>query len=252
VRVAGFDPVTEQPEVRRAMGWMPDGFGTWDSLTVLEVLTTIAAAYRLAPAAASTRIDELLVMLHLTDLRDRAARTLSRGQKQRLGLARALVHDPRVLILDEPASGLDPRSRIELRDIVRGLAHHGTTILISSHILGELEEMSDHAVVVAGGRAVAVHDLTGADRPRMTWRITTLDATRLRATLTARGIEHVDVLTPAGPWTNRAAVEVEAAGEEEAASLLESLVRDGIPIFGFAPAVSGLESAYLAATQERS
>ena len=107
------------------MGWMPDGFGTWDTLSVRELLAMVAAAYGIGRASAAQRIDELLALLRLEELADRPARVLSRGQKQRLGLARALIHDPQVLLLDEPASGLDPRSRIELRDVLRGLAQRG-------------------------------------------------------------------------------------------------------------------------------
>jgi len=112
IRIAGIDPVAAPREARATMGWMPDGFGTWDALTVREVLETVAAAYLMAPGAARTRAAELLDLVHLGDLADRPARVLSRGQKQRLGLARALVHHPSILLLDEPASGLDPRSRI--------------------------------------------------------------------------------------------------------------------------------------------
>jgi ABC-2 type transport system ATP-binding protein len=128
--------------------------------TVREVLETVAAAYRMAPGAARTRAAELLDLVHLGDLADRPARVLSRGQKQRLGLARALVHSPSILLLDEPASGLDPRSRIELRYILRGLAASGATLLVASHILTELQEVADRAVIVARGRSVAVQDLS--------------------------------------------------------------------------------------------
>jgi len=160
IRIAGLDPVTEPRQVRATMGWMPDAFGTWDALTVREVIETVGAAYRMAPGPARARTAELLELVHLGDLADRPARVLSRGQKQRLGLARALIHHPSVLLLDEPASGLDPRSRIELRDILRGLAASGATLLVSSHILTELQEIADRAVIVARGRSVAVQDLT--------------------------------------------------------------------------------------------
>ena len=152
LRVGGLDPVTHPRDVRRVMGWMPDGFGSWDALSVREVLLTVAAAYRLAAASRPKLVAELMHTMHLDDLADRPARVLSRGQKQRLGVARALIHSPSVLLLDEPASGLDPRSRIELRDVLRALAAQGTTVLVSSHILAELEEMSDRAVLCPQAR----------------------------------------------------------------------------------------------------
>lgn len=249
LRVAGLDPVTQPRDVRRIMGWMPDGFGTWDALTVREVLLTVAAAYRLPAASRGDSVDELMRTMHLDDLANRPARVLSRGQQQRLGMARALIHSPSVLLLDEPASGLDPRSRIELRDVLRALAAQGTTVLVSSHILSELEEMSDRAVVVAGGKTVATEELRPGASTAAWWRITTLDGDALRAALHRRGIEYTVVPNPDGRWSKRAAVETEMADEPAAAQLLETLVRDGVPIFGFTTGQGRLETAYLAATE---
>jgi ABC-2 type transport system ATP-binding protein len=244
IRIAGIDPVAAPREVRATMGWMPDGFGTWDALTVREVLETVAAAYRMAPRPARARAAELLDLVHLDDLADRPARVLSRGQKQRLGLARALVHRPSILLLDEPASGLDPRSRIELRDILRQLAASGATLLVSSHILTELQEIADRAVIVARGRSVATQDLTDSDAAQTVsqWRITSLDPTRLMAALAHHGV-------PTQPLTD--AVDVEVAGDIAASELLALLVGDGIPITAFAPSYGALETAYLAATEDR-
>jgi ABC-2 type transport system ATP-binding protein len=248
IRIAGIDPVAAPREVRATMGWMPDGFGTWDALTVREVLETVGAAYRIAPTAARARAGELLELVHLGDLADRPARVLSRGQKQRLGLARALVHKPSILLLDEPASGLDPRSRIELRDILRQLAASGATLLVSSHILTELQEIADRAVIVARGRSVAMQDLSSASsdqgsRQRVShWRITSLDPPRLMAALVHHGVA-------TQPLTD--AVDVEVAGDVAASELLAVLVGDGIPITAFAPSYGALETAYLAATEDR-
>jgi ABC-2 type transport system ATP-binding protein len=247
IRVAGIDPVAAPGEVRARMGWMPDGFGTWDALTVREVLETVGAAYRLTPAAARLRTAELLELVHLGDLADRPARVLSRGQKQRLGLARALVHHPDILLLDEPASGLDPRSRIELRDILRQLAAAGATLLVSSHILTELQEIADRAVIVARGRSVAVQDLGSGSGPDAAsrvshWRITSLDPPRLIAALAHHGVATQPLAD---------AVDVEVAGDVAASELLAVLVGDGIPITAFAPSYGALETAYLAATEDR-
>jgi len=253
IRIAGLDPVAEPRQVRAAVGWMPDAFGTWDALTVREVLETVGAAYRMAPVAARARAGELLELVHLGDLADRPARVLSRGQKQRLGLARALVHHPNVLLLDEPASGLDPRSRIELRDILRRLAASGATLLVSSHILTELQEIADRAVIVARGCSVAVQDLTsdsgtesgpghGSGHRVSHWRITSLDPPRLMAALAHHGVA-------TQPLTD--AVDVEVAGDIAASELLAQLIGDGIPITAFAPSYGALETAYLAATEDR-
>ncbi len=247
IRIAGIDPVGAPREVRAVMGWMPDGFGTWDALTVREVLETVAAAYRMAPGPARIRAAELLDLVHLGDLADRPARVLSRGQKQRLGLARALVHQPSILLLDEPASGLDPRSRIELRDILRRLAASGATLLVSSHILTELQEIADRAVIVARGRSIAVQDLgadsdSGSTHKVSQWRISSLDPPRLMAALAHHGVV-TQALTDA--------VDVEVAGDIAASELLAQLVGDGIPITAFAPSHGALETAYLAATEDR-
>ncbi len=244
IRIAGMDPVAAPREIRATMGWMPDGFGTWDALTVREVLETVAAAYQMAPGHARTRTAELLELVHLGELADRPARVLSRGQKQRLGLARALVHHPSILLLDEPASGLDPRSRIELRDTLRQLAASGATLLVSSHILTELQEIADRAVIVARGRSVAVQDLTDSDSAETVsqWRISSLDPPRLMAALAHHGVA-------TQPLTG--AVDVEVAGDVAASELLALLVGDGIPITAFAPSYGTLETAYLAATEDR-
>ena len=245
IRIDGLDPVTQPTEVRAKIGWMPDGFGTWDALTVREVLHTVAAAYRIPPGQARARTDELLHTVHLEDLGDRRARVLSRGQKQRLGLARALINDPTVLLLDEPASGLDPRSRIELRDVLRSLAAQGRTVLVSSHILTELQEVADRAVIVARGRSLETQSLDSdfVATGMASWRIDSLDPERLVSWLE----EHDVPATRVGGGLT----EVEVTGEENAARLLADLVRDDIRIIGFTPSQGALESAYLAATEDR-
>ena len=251
ITIDGLDPVTDARAVRQVIGWMPDGFGTWDALTVREVLETLADAHRIPRELAAPRIDELLVLLHLDDLADRRARVLSRGQKQRLGLAGALIHEPTTLLLDEPASGLDPRSRIELRDVLRSLADQGRTVLVSSHILTELQEVADRAVIVAQGRTVDVQAVAAqAGGPggatgtgSLAWRVVAGDGVRLTQWLGERGLSHRRL---AG-----GAVEVDVVGEDAAADLLGELVRDGIRVTSYAPSQGALEAAYLAVTQDR-
>ncbi|MQA61810.1 MAG: ATP-binding cassette domain-containing protein [Actinophytocola sp.] len=245
IRVAGYDPVREPREVRARIGWMPDAFGTYDTLTAREVLEFVAAAYRLPRARHTVRARELLALVHLAQFADRPVHVLSRGQKQRLGLARALVHDPAVLLLDEPAAGLDPRSRIELRGILRGLAAEGRAVLVSSHVLAELEETADRVVFVDGGRTVDEHHLADL-RPtqRRPWRLRALDQELLLSSLAGLGA----VITGE---PGLAGVEVMLAGDEEAAELVAALVRDGVPIVACAPAAGTLEAAYLEMTEDR-
>jgi ABC-2 type transport system ATP-binding protein len=240
VSVAGSDPVKDTGKVRARMGWMPDAFGVYDQLTVREYLDFFGAAYRLQRSAVRSRADELLTLLHLAEYAERPVHVLSRGQKQRLALGRALIHRPTVLLLDEPASGLDPRSRIELRDILRGLAAEGAAVLVSSHILTELEEIADRVVLMAGGRTVGEHTMAELrSQARSPYRIRATDPAALRAALAARQIES----TVDGP-----ASEVPAMSEVDAGELLAELVGDGVRVVAFEPLASSLESVYLAMT----
>ena len=243
VRVAGLDPVTQSFATRARTGWMPDAFGTWDSLTAREVLETYAAAYRLPREAARSRAAELLETVHLPEYADRPASVLSRGLKQRLGLARALVHSPKVLLLDEPASGLDPRSRVDLRVLVRELAARGKTVLISSHVLTELDEMADDAVFLSRGRTVASESVGEAATTRRTWRVRALDPSPLHAWLTGAGV--VFAVEPDG------AALVDLDSDTSAAALLRDAVVAGVPVVASAPAGGILEQAYLALEEER-
>jgi ABC-2 type transport system ATP-binding protein len=152
VQLLGIDPGDRPAEVRRIMGYMPDVLGVYDDLRVDEYLDFFASSYRIPKPRRPAVIEGLLELVDLVDKRRAAVNSLSRGMKQRLSLARALVHDPEVLILDEPASGLDPRARVELRNLLVELKDMGKTIVISSHILAELEEMCSEIGIMEGGR----------------------------------------------------------------------------------------------------
>src|SRR5438067_203901 len=166
--VAGY-PVMEEPyEVRRRIGYMPDFFGVYDNMKVWEYLDFFAAAYKVPPSRRPGMIDDLLALVDLNVKKDSFVDDLSRGMKQRLCLARTLVHEPELLILDEPASGLDPRARIELRELLKELRNLGKTILISSHILSELTEMCTHVAIIERGHLLIsgkVEDILQAMQP---------------------------------------------------------------------------------------
>jgi len=248
VRVAGLDPRRDADGVRSHMGWMPDAFGVYDQLTVREYLGFFADAYRLKRGDLAGRVDELLMLIHLTEYGYQPVHVLSRGQKQRLALARALIHRPQVLLLDEPASGLDPRSRVELRDILRGLAAEGAAVLVSSHILTELEEIADRVVFVAGGRTVGEHTMANLTREaRTAYRVRATDSAALAAALAERGV----AATANGNGGHGAGVELPPMSEEEAADLLAALVGAGVRVVAFEPLGSQLESIYLTMTEER-
>jgi ABC-2 type transport system ATP-binding protein len=243
VRVAGHDPVTEADAVRARMGWSPDFFGMYDNLTAREYLEFFAAAYRLPRVTAANRATELLELARLGEYGDLPVHVLSRGQKQRLALTRALVHRPAVLLLDEPAAGLDPHSRVELRVLLRRLAAEGVTVLVSSHMLADLEEMADRVVFVDQGVTVGEHHMSDLPRSdRRTWRIRALDRDALVAALSAAGHGHGP---PGSSW-----MDVELASEQAAAELLARLVGGGVPVTAFAPLGGDLEAAYLSLVDE--
>jgi len=244
VTVAGHDPVREPDAVRARMGWSPDVFGLYDNLTAREYLEFVGEAYRLGRARSRTRAVELLEQTRLADWTDRPVHTMSRGQKQRLGMARALVHEPQVLLLDEPASGLDPRSRVELRDLLREQARAGTCVIVSSHLLGDLEELADRVVFVDRGATVGEHaiDQLPVGTQLRPWRVRALDPAALLAALDRNAYDH-DGANPAG-------VDVLLSGDEAAAQLLAGLVRDGVPVVSMQPLGGALEAAYLQLTEE--
>lgn len=152
--INGLDVTRKGKDVRRLVGYMPDFMGVYDDLKVFEYLEFFAAAFGIERPKRKSIVDGVLELTDLQSKRSAAVDSLSRGMQQRLGLARVLIHDPKVLILDEPASGLDPRARIEIRELLRELKRMGKTIMISSHILSELEEICDHIGIIEHGRLV--------------------------------------------------------------------------------------------------
>jgi ABC-2 type transport system ATP-binding protein len=223
--VAGFDPLTESREVRRRVGYMPDVVGVYDNLRVDEYLEFFAGAYRIPKASWPSLVDSLLELVDLTGKRTAMVNELSRGMKQRLSLARALVHDPEVLILDEPASGLDPRARIDLRVLLSELQAMGKTIVVSSHILPELQEICSHIAIMEAGQLLA------AGAPQ-----TILDQLGHGRTVKVR---------LAGGEERSYSV----ADDAEQAALLRRLIEEGQQVVEFTQSGDGLEDLFLAITR---
>jgi ABC-2 type transport system ATP-binding protein len=154
IRICGFDTISNPNEVRKRIGWMPDSYGAYDSMDVWEYIDFFGRAYGYSGAELDMRVGEVMEFTDLNPLRDRPVKHLSKGQAQRLCLGRTLIPDPEVLVLDEPAAGLDPRARIEVKNLVRLLAEEGKTLFISSHILSELEQMCDALLFINKGQIV--------------------------------------------------------------------------------------------------
>ncbi len=240
--------VVQQPEVaRRAIGYMPDHLPAHRDITVDDYLDFFARAYGLKGHERRRTVASIQQFTNLTGIRDKLIHVLSKGMKQRLSLARALIHDPDVLILDEPAAGLDPRARIELRELLLLLAGQGKAVLISSHILTELAEICHGAVILEHGRMIragSMRELLHAEEPHTIVRLRGLEPAEdlLREALTA---PHVEAARPVGEE-----LEVEiAGGEEEAAEVLAALVGAGHRIVSFRPRRGGLEDVFMSVTR---
>lgn len=246
-KVGGYD-VTEHPkEVRKLIGYMPDFFGVYDQFKATEYLHFYGASYGIPKAERERLIPQLLELVNLSDKKDAYVDTLSRGMKQRLCLARCLVHDPELLILDEPASGLDPRARIEMREILKELKSMGKTIIISSHILPELAEMVDEIGVIEQGSMVAqgnVQDIQNRLRVKRILQI------RL-----AGGEEEAEAFLRDRPFVSRVmrderGVHVHFGGQdEEQSELLHSLIERGFRMISFSEAQTNLEDVFLEITR---
>jgi len=187
--VAGHSVLKDPLGVRKVVGFMPDFFGVYDNMKVWEYLDFFGRSYNVTATRRATMIGDLLNLVDLGHKRDEFVMTLSRGMKQRLSLARTMIHDPALLILDEPASGLDPRARIELRELLKELRALGKTVMISSHILTELAEMCTHIAIIERGRLLAAGDvqtILRSLRPHRTLELRVLDGAE-RAEALLRG-----------------------------------------------------------------
>jgi ABC-2 type transport system ATP-binding protein len=248
--IAGMSVTRNPDQVRRVLGFMPDAFGVYDDMKVWEYLDFFARCYGIAPAARRRVITDLLELVDLATKRNEYVATLSRGMQQRLCLAHALVHDPQVLLLDEPASGLDPRARVELRELLRELRSMGKTILISSHILPELEELCTSVAIVDRGQVLAQGRVAEIEK-----RLRFGAVLRVRLLLEGEALEAARDRFAADPDVASAVllddgtIELGFRGDDEAsARLLAVSVAAGLPIVSFARAASDLEELFLQVT----
>jgi len=254
--VAGHS-VTRNPRgVRRVIGYMPDFFGVYDDMKVWEYLDFFGACYEIPEAQRAGLIGDLLELVDLSHRRDDQVDTLSRGMKQRLCLARTLAHDPQVLILDEPASGLDPRARIEIRELLLELSRLGKTIFFSTHILADVAEICTQVGIVEAGRLVAQGSLADMQRrlmPHRRLRLTLLGQVEAaqEALLGREGVLAQSVRAPGAHQNgSHPVLEVDFTGGDEAVSaLLGYLVSRDIPVLHFTESLHDVEDVFMQVTK---
>lgn len=252
--IAGYSVQKSPEEVKRRIGYMPDFFGVYPDLKVWEYLDFFSACYRIEENRRRILIEELLELVELTHRREDMVDRLSRGLKQRLSLARTLIHDPQVLVLDEPAAGLDPRARIEIRALLVELASMGKTVFFSSHILSDVAEICTRVGIIESGSLVAVgglEELHFQVLPRR--RIDLLILDRLEEALSllrdTQTVSSVDIHTLKNE-NGRQRISFEFDGDDRMLSkLLSTLVQAQIPVLHFREDERDLEEVFLRATR---
>lgn len=249
VFIDGFSVLADPRDVRSRLGFMPDAYGAYANTTIWEYLDFFARAYGLRGDARRKRVGEVMDFTQLGALNEKEVNSLSKGMKQRLCLAKTLLHDPSVMILDEPAAGLDPRARVELRELVRALAGMGKAILVSSHILTELAEMCDYVAVIERGALKATGSVSS-----ITHNLRPTKQVYVRVLGTLEALERALAEQPlvAGVRRERQGIVFEHTGAPDTlAAVLAALVSQGLQPVEFAPQEIDLEEVFLSLTEGR-
>ena len=259
--VCGYSVVDDPDKVRRYLGFMPDSFGKYANMNVVEYLDFYARAYGLRDSKRRDAIDHVLVFTELRKLADKPINTLSKGMSQRLGLGRCLIHDPQVMVLDEPAAGLDPRARVELRELIRLLASEmNKTVLISSHILTELGEICDSAAIIEAGQILAYGTIEEIQRKQqeaadhsqtariLHVRIAAPDQTQEATDALEKWLLEQPLVAQVQCATGRATFDFEGDDADQN-QLLQNLLSAGHPVIEFHGKSQSLEDAFMNITQ---
>jgi ABC-2 type transport system ATP-binding protein len=252
--VAGNSVTEDRRAVRRAIGYMPDEFGVYDDLRVWEYLDFFAACYDIAESERKRLVGDLLELVDLAHRRDDMVDKLSRGMKQRLSLARTLAHDPQVLILDEPASGLDPRARIEIRELMVELANMGKTIFFSTHILSDVENICTYIGIIEAGEMVmqgSMDDLKAQLQPHREIFVTVKDnevAEQVKSLVGSMpDVLRVEIIAPKA---GRSRVQIDFAGDDDGVvAINQKLHSANVAILGFNEEFKDLESVFMRVTK---
>jgi ABC-2 type transport system ATP-binding protein len=247
-RVAGHSVVNDPMAVRRVIGFMPDDFGVYDGMKVWEFLDFFAVAYEIPYAYRKKIIGEVLELLDLTHKRDDYVNGLSKGMKQRLCLAKTLVHDPPVLILDEPASGLDPRARLEMKALLNELRGMGKTILVSSHILSELADFCTSIGIIERGKLLAAGSIQEIQRQLRSHRVLKVHVLD-ESTTRASKILGDDPAVRSVEWFDHTLTAEFEGQDEDMARLLGRLIGEGIQVNSFAEEPLSLEEVFMMITK---
>jgi ABC-2 type transport system ATP-binding protein len=251
-RIAGADCAAEWRKVKRLVGYMPDTFGSYDNMRVGEYLDFFGAAFGIPRRQRARRIGEVLDTARAADFRDLYVEALSHGMKQRVAIARTLLHDPEVLVLDEPANGLDPQARIEMRQLLLELARRGKTLLVTSHVLPELARVCHRVAILTRGRLRAfgtLDEISRQLRPLRPMEVLLTDAGQVgRAAEVVR--RHVEPDAEISPEPDEAVVRFRTARSEgDLAGLLASLVAAGLGVAQFREVQTDLEEAFMIAAR---
>jgi len=251
ILVGGYSVRKKPNDVRRIIGFMPDSFGVYSDITVQEYLDFFGACYKIPPNQRPHLITDLLDLVDLGHRRNDMVDTLSTGLKQRLGLARVLIHDPSILVLDEPASGLDPRARVEIRELLLEVARLGKTIIFSSHILADVGELCTRVGIIEDGKLAAIgtlQQLSERVMPHRQLRIGLLGRTEeARAALQSNtSVSDVRLLDS----TSGISLQVDFTGDDEAMhQLLAKLLEQGFPVIHFSEETKNLEEVFMRTTK---
>ena len=254
--IAGVDCVRDSRHIKRLVGYMPDTFGSYDNMRVREYLSFFGAIFGIPSKRRTKRVDEVMELTGTTYMRDRFVESLSHGMKQRVGLSRILLHDPKVLILDEPVNGLDPQARIEMRDLLIELARQGKTLLVTSHILPELARICHQVAILAGGklRAFGTVEEIGrqvSQKRTMEACLASVEQVPLAAKIIRESLESAaEVLEDHGEVTVRFRT---SKPEAEIGTLLSQLIQSGVHVTQYRELQTDLEEAFMsfARPQER-
>ena len=251
--ICGMSIYTKPKEIRRLIGYMPDFFGVYDDMKVIEYLEFFAAAYRIRGEKRKKVCNEMLELVDLGYKRDALATSLSRGMTQRLGLARVLLHDPQVLLLDEPASGLDPRARIEMRELLKRLGGRGKTIMVSSHILPELADICNKVGIIERGELLVnadVAEVMRKVRDHLVIHVEVAERIDDAAKLLEQhpSVRSVEIMTLTGKQHIRLSLNKEQ-GLDDYSDLPTLLVQNGFKIRSFKEDEINLETAFMTLTK---